>query len=125
MILLRMNPYEQKKALQRSSNIKVAAAFGFLGLIVLIAMIAGKSDAGVYAIIPVGLAAAVFWYWGLGEYARSKGYPSSMAFLGLLGIIGLLVLLILPDQYKVTAPPPVLGETAYPRTAPGTVSTIV
>jgi hypothetical protein len=112
-----------KKELQRSSSIKVLTAIlsGIAGLAIII--MAGKSSFSIIGIAPI-FAAAIFWYWGLGQYCLSKGYSGAMAAIGVLGLPGLIILLVLPDRYKVEAPP-VVQHTNYPRSAIGSVTTIV
>lgn len=60
----------------------------------------------------VRIAALVPWFWGLADYARSKGYAAAWAALGILSCIGLLILVLLPNRWIET--PPGTGSV-YPR----------
>lgn len=112
---------EHKKALQRSANIKVAIAIGMVLLvgaaIGAIATTSGgtPSDVLIIPLVILRYAALVPWFWGLSEYAKSKGYPGTYALWGILSCIGLLVLVLIPDKYYLNTAPPQYGPTNYPR----------
>ncbi len=40
------------------------------------------------------------WFWGLGCYAKAKGYPPIVAIAGLFSFIGLIVLIMLPTKNR-------------------------
>ena len=117
-----MGSLEHKKALQKGAGIKVVLALVLGSFAFILPAVVRNSSFG-----PVGLlfmvVAVVLYYWGLGQSSISKGYSGIMAVCGILGLIGLIILLILPDKYQLAAPP--VMEGAYPRPAPGTVTTIV
>ena len=117
-----MGSLEQKKLLQKNAGIKVC--LGITLVILGYALLAVfKNSPLVVLSLPLILTAVVLYYWGLGQYCVSKGYSGVLAIAGILGLLGLILLLVLPDKYQIQAPPVVDG--AYPRPAPGSVSTIV
>jgi hypothetical protein len=106
---------EDKNRFVRGSNIKVASS---IGLAVLGGIIMAVGDTlsllgAILTLLGAGMmmAGALFWFWGLALYNRSKGYPASGAVLGLLGIFGLLMLAARPDRF-VTEP---AQDSIYPR----------
>jgi hypothetical protein len=107
---------EEKQRYQRGSNIKVASAFGLVVAsgFVMSASAGSSALASIAAIAGMAmfLVAGLFWFWGLGLYCQSKGYPSSGAVFGLLGIVGLLILLVRPDKFEVAT----ASDGVYPRT---------
>lgn len=113
---------EHKKALQKSANIKIGLAllmiFGSAALMVALAQgqTGPSMDMPVILLLIVRFAALVPWFWGLAEYAKSKGYSGGTAAWGLLGCIGLLVLAVMPDKYQQTHAQVQYGPTNYPRT---------
>ena len=117
-----MGSLAKKQALQKAAGIKLVVAFGSIALgYLLIGALRGNPLS--VAALPLLLVGVVAWYWGLGQFCVSKGYSGVLAVAGLLGIFGLLLILILPDKYRLEAPPVVEG--AYPRPAVGQVNTIV
>lgn len=110
-----MGSLEEKKALQKKSNICVAIAIlSFAAMFALPSLMGNAAEAGMIAVFVFAGVGAITWIFGLMAYARSKGYSAVIGLLCLLGLIGLIILLILPDQWKVQAPP-VVSETNYPR----------
>ena len=118
-----MGSLEKKKALQKAAGIKLAVALVGIALLLLLPRMLGPNSPLIYAILPIALIALVSWYWGLGQFCVSKGYSGVLAALGLFHVFGLLVILVLPDKWRVEAPP-VMTEGAYPR-QPGNVTTII
>jgi hypothetical protein len=45
------------------------------------------------------LFASIPWFWGLAEYAKSKGQSPAYALLGFFSLIGLIILACLPDRF--------------------------
>jgi hypothetical protein len=106
---------EHKKELEKSSNIKIV--IGIVGMIASRVIPLGADPAGPIAIIAIviGLLSLIPWFWGLADYARSKGYSAVMAVLGICSIIGLLVLVVLPNKYIINSNQPVDPNSPYPR----------
>ena len=120
----RMGSLEKKKALQQAAGIKLAVAFVCIALLVMLPKMVGPNSPLIIAVLPLALVGVVGWYWGLGQYCISKGYSGVLAVAGLLGIFGLLIILLVPDKWRVEAPPVVATPGVYPR-QPGNVTTIV
>lgn len=98
---------EHKKELQKRSNILVVAA---LVLVFASRPIFNQSMALGIVLSVVG---TILWFWGLGEYSKSKGYSPVMAALGLLSCIGLLILIVIPNKYMIA--PQADPNSNYPR----------
>lgn len=97
---------EHKKALQKSSNIKIGiGVLMILGGAVLMGAGAMSGNDGMAPLAILGLlirlVGLVPWFWGLAEYSKSKGYSPVLAVLGIIFCIGLLILVILPDKYVI------------------------
>lgn|GEM_PF-5557188 len=89
-----MGTLEEKKGIQRVSNIGIVLAFVFIGLMVMTR--ATMPMAGMVCL----LGSFVSWMIGLCFYAKSKGYSPVIGLIGILGLIGLLILLVLRDQWQ-------------------------
>lgn len=50
--------------------------------------------------IMLGIAGTVAFLWGCCYFAKGKGYPAALGFLGLLWLIGLIILVALPDRTR-------------------------
>jgi hypothetical protein len=96
--------WAQKSALKKSGITKIVASIlvNLVGYIVPVLAFSSKDTAGLALLISAffGLTATVLWFWGLAQYAKSKGHSGWMAALGLLFLVGWLILALLPDKWK-------------------------
>src|SRR5687768_10416896 len=109
-----MGTPQQKKQLQQKSNLMVLITIVCVIGIAFATNVLG--DSGMPVALCLMLVGAVTWIGGLMAYSQSKGYSSVLGLLSLLGLVGLLILLLLPDQWKLAAPPVVADPLSnYPR----------
>lgn len=106
---------EHKKELQKSSNIKIV--IGLVGMIASRVLLVAAEQAPAIAMLAVviGVLSLIPWFWGLADYAKSKGYSPAMAVLGICSLIGLLVLVAMPNKYVINQEQPIDPNSPYPR----------
>lgn len=105
-----------KKQLQNRSNIVVALAIAAAVGTYFLAHASAEQPLLAMPTLVLGFSIPILWFWGLIDYARSKGYSFIYGLLGFFGIIGLLILLVLQDKWVadqgIAAPP---GPSNYMR----------
>lgn len=112
----------ERKALQKSASIKVLIAIVLSLVGYGIGLTAAGAGAGAQPNVPLALLgsaiqliSAVPWFWGLGEYSKSKGYTPWMASITLFPCIGLLILVLLPNKWVNRPEGAYDPHTNYPR----------
>ncbi len=104
---------EQKKLLQKHSNIKVLAAVAFHVLYMVLVSV--RSPSALILALLFALCGLVFWIAGAADYAGSKGYPRYYCALGIFTCLGLFVLIVLPNRFIVEDPKVDDAMSNYPR----------
>ncbi|MGV3617482.1 MAG: hypothetical protein ACO1SV_19320 [Fimbriimonas sp.] len=109
---------EEKKALQKSSTLKILIAIALMvgGVIIMGVGSGGDANSPMAMIgMVIRLIGIIPWFWGLADYGKSKGYSPFIALLGLLSCIGLIILVVLPDKFQIRQPQAYDPNSNYPR----------
>jgi hypothetical protein len=82
--------------LLKRSNILIVVAI----LLAIIGLVMDGGGGGTGAIADIGIGiriiALIPWFWGLGCYAKARGYSYALGALGILSLIGLIILAVIP-----------------------------